>query len=392
MISGGTILKKQCIAMLLAGGRGTRLKSLTENLAKPAVPFGGKYRIIDFTLSNCRNSGIDTVGVLTQYQPHILQSYISDGKDWDLNRRDGGLSILPPYQCENGERWYEGTAHAIYQNMHIIEQYAPEHVLVISGDHIYKMDYNKMLQHHIDTNADATISVIEVPWKEASRFGLLKTDEYNDRIVDFEEKPKNPSSNLASMGIYIFKWKTLKAYLEQDQQNPFSTKDFGKDIIPTMLQDNLKLFAYRFNGYWKDVGTISSYWEANMDLLKKETNILLNDKEWGIYTVEQTHPPQYLDSNAKVTQSLISEGCEIYGTVEKSVLFSGVKIGNGSIIKDSVILPGAVIGDNVIIEKAVVAPSVTIGDGVSITSKTPANEITLVSENLQQNNFVYHVI
>jgi glucose-1-phosphate adenylyltransferase len=392
MISGGTILKKQCIAMLLAGGRGTRLKSLTENLAKPAVPFGGKYRIIDFTLSNCRNSGIDTVGVLTQYQPHILQSYISDGKDWDLNRRDGGLSILPPYQCENGERWYEGTAHAIYQNMHIIEQYAPEHVLVISGDHIYKMDYNKMLQHHIDTNADATISVIEVPWKEASRFGLLKTDEYNDRIVDFEEKPKNPSSNLASMGIYIFKWKTLKAYLEQDQQNPFSTKDFGKDIIPTMLQDNLKLFAYKFNGYWKDVGTISSYWEANMDLLKKETNILLNDKEWGIYTVEQTQPPQYLDSNAKVTQSLISEGCEIYGTVEKSVLFSGVKIGNGSIIKDSVILPGAVIGDNVIIEKAVVAPSVTIGDGVSITSKTPANEITLVSENLQQNNFVYHVI
>lgn len=392
MISGGTILKKQCIAMLLAGGRGTRLKSLTENLAKPAVPFGGKYRIIDFTLSNCRNSGIDTVGVLTQYQPHILQSYISDGKDWDLNRRDGGLSILPPYQCENGERWYEGTAHAIYQNMHIIEQYAPEHVLVISGDHIYKMDYNKMLQHHIDTNADATISVIEVPWKEASRFGLLKTDEYNDRIVDFEEKPKNPSSNLASMGIYIFKWKTLKAYLEQDQQNPFSTKDFGKDIIPTMLQDNLKLFAYKFNGYWKDVGTISSYWEANMDLLKKETNILLNDKEWGIYTVEQTQPPQYLDSNAKVTQSLISEGCEIYGTVEKSVLFSGVKIGNGSIIKDSVILPGAVIGDNVIIEKAVVAPSVTIGDGVSITSKTPANEITLVSENLKQNNFVYHVI
>ncbi|QGQ47725.1 glucose-1-phosphate adenylyltransferase [Metabacillus sediminilitoris] len=392
MISGGTILKKQCIAMLLAGGRGTRLKNLTENLAKPAVPFGGKYRIIDFTLSNCRNSGIDTVGVLTQYQPHILQSYISDGKDWDLNRRDGGISILPPYQCENGERWYEGTAHAIYQNMHIIEQYAPEHVLVISGDHIYKMDYNKMLQHHIDTNADATISVIEVPWKEASRFGLLKTDEYNDRIVDFEEKPKNPSSNLASMGIYIFKWKTLKAYLEQDQQNPFSTKDFGKDIIPTMLQDNLKLFAYRFNGYWKDVGTISSYWEANMDLLKKETNILLNDKEWGIYTVEQTHPPQYLDSNAKVTQSLISEGCEIYGTVEKSVLFSGVKIGNGSIIKDSVILPGAVIGDNVIIEKAVVAPGVTIGDGVSITSKTPANEITLVSENLQQNNFVYQVI
>jgi glucose-1-phosphate adenylyltransferase len=368
--------------MLLAGGRGTRLKNLTENLAKPAVPFGGKYRIIDFTLSNCRNSGIDTVGVLTQYHPHVLQSYIGDGKEWDLNRRDGGLSILPPYQCENGERWYEGTAHAIYQNRHIIEQYDPEHVLVISGDHIYKMDYNNMLQQHIKSSADATISVIEVPWNEASRFGLMKTDENTGRIVDFEEKPKNPTSNLASMGIYIFNWKTLKHYLEQEEKNQFSSKDFGKDIIPAMLKNKLKLFAYEFNGYWKDVGTIDSFWEANMDLLKKDTNILLNDKDWKVYTVEQTHPPQYLDLDATITQALISEGCEIYGTVENSVLFSGVKVGKGSIIKDSVILPNAVIGENVVIEKAVVGPGIFIEDDVVVSSKESSKEITLVGENI----------
>jgi glucose-1-phosphate adenylyltransferase len=368
--------------MLLAGGRGTRLKNLTENLAKPAVPFGGKYRIIDFTLSNCRNSGIDTVGVLTQYHPHVLQSYIGDGKEWDLNRRDGGLSILPPYQCENGERWYEGTAHAIYQNRHIIEQYDPEHVLVISGDHIYKMDYNNMLQQHIKSSADATISVIEVPWNEASRFGLMKTDENTGRIVDFEEKPKNPTSNLASMGIYIFNWKTLKHYLEQEEKNQFSSKDFGKDIIPAMLKNKLKLFAYEFNGYWKDVGTIDSFWEANMDLLKKDTNILLNDKDWKVYTVEQTHPPQYLDLDATITQALISEGCEIYGTVENSVLFSGVKVGKGSIIKDSVILPNAVIGENVVIEKAVVGPGIFIEDDVVVSSKESSKEITLIGENI----------
>ncbi|MBO1510630.1 glucose-1-phosphate adenylyltransferase [Metabacillus bambusae] len=379
-------MKKQCIAMLLAGGRGTRLKDLTENLAKPAVPFGGKYRIIDFTLSNCRNSGIDTVGVLTQYHPHVLQSYIGDGKEWDLSKREGGLSVLPPYQCENGERWYEGTAHAIYQNKHIIEQYDPEHVLVISGDHIYKMDYTKMLQQHVKSKADATISVIEVPWNEASRFGIMKTDENTGQIIDFAEKPKNPTSNLASMGIYIFNWKTLKYYLEQEENNQFSTKDFGKDIIPTMLQNDLKLFAYEFNGYWKDVGTIDSFWEANMDLLKKETNILLNEKDWKVYTVEQTHPPQYLDVDAKVTQALISEGCEIYGSVENSVLFNGVKVGKGAIIKDSVILPNAVIGENVRIEKAVVGSGVLIEDDVIHTS----NGITLVGENIhkQQNKRV----
>ncbi|MBZ5753102.1 glucose-1-phosphate adenylyltransferase [Metabacillus rhizolycopersici] len=374
--------KKQCIALLLAGGRGSRLKSLTENLAKPAVPFGGKYRIIDFTLSNCKNSGIDTVGVLTQYHPHVLQNYIGDGREWDLNRRDGGLSILPPYQCENGERWYEGTAHAIYQNRHVIDQYDPENILVISGDHIYKMDYNKMLQQHIHTSADATISVKEVPWNEASRFGIMKTNENTGQIVDFEEKPKNPSSNLASMGIYIFNWKKLKRYLEQEEKNQFSSKDFGKDIIPAMLHDNNKLIAYEFNGYWKDVGTIDSFWEANMDLLNKESNIFLNNKEWKVYTVEQTYPPQYIDNHAKVKKVLISEGCEIYGTVENSVLSSGVKIGEGAIIKDSVILPNAVIGKNVRIEKAVVGPGVVIEDDLAVVSKGSSKDITLIGKSI----------
>lgn len=374
--------KKQCIALLLAGGRGSRLKSLTENLAKPAVPFGGKYRIIDFTLSNCKNSGIDTVGVLTQYHPHVLQNYIGDGGDWDLNRRDGGLSILPPYQCENGERWYEGTAHAIYQNRHVIDQYDPENILVISGDHIYKMDYNKMLQQHIDTSADATISVKEVPWNEASRFGIMKTNENTGQIVDFKEKPKNPSSNLASMGIYIFNWKKLKKYLNQEEKNQFSSKDFGKDIIPAMLHDNNKLIAYEFNGYWKDVGTIDSFWEANMDLLNKESNIFLNNKEWKVYTVEQTYPPQYIDNHAKVKKVLISEGCEIYGTVENSVLSSGVKIGEGAIIKDSVILPNAVIGKNVRIEKAVVGPGVVIEDDMVVVSKGSSKDITLIGKSI----------
>ena len=372
--------KKQCIALLLAGGRGSRLKSLTENLAKPAVPFGGKYRIIDFTLSNCKNSGIDTVGVLTQYHPHILQNYLGDGKEWDLNRRDGGLSILPPYQCENGERWYEGTAHAIYQNRHVIDQYDPENILVISGDHIYKMDYNKMLQQHIHTSADATISVKEVPWNEASRFGIMKTDKNTGQIVDFEEKPKNPSSNLASMGIYIFNWKKLKGYLDQEEKNQFSSKDFGKDIIPAMLHDNSKLIAYEFNGYWKDVGTIDSFWEANMDLLNKESNIFLNNKEWQVYTVEQTYPPQYIDNHAKIKKVLISEGCEIYGTVENSVLSSGVKIGEGAIIKDTVILPNAVIGKNVRIEKAVIGPGVVIDDDVMIVPKGSSKDITLIGK------------
>lgn len=369
--------------MLLAGGRGTRLKKLTEDLAKPAVPFGGKYRIIDFTLSNCRNSGIDTVGVLTQYQPHVLQSYIKDGKDWDLDSRDGGLNILPPYQCGTEERWYDGTAHAIYQNTSFIDQYDPEHVLVISGDHIYKMDYDLMLQEHIKTGADATISVTEVTWEEASRFGIMNTDGTNNRIVDFEEKPDNPKSNLASMGVYIFKWKTLKSYLQKEEENELSSKDFGKDIIPAMLTDNRKLFAYTFSGYWKDVGTIDSFWEANMDLLSKESNIFLNDKDWTVFTHEQSYAPSYIDSSATVKRSIISEGCEVYGTVENSVIFNDVVIGKGSIIKDSVLLPGTVIGENVVIEKGVTACKVTVGDHCIIAPSKANAEIVLVGEDVE---------
>jgi len=375
-------LKKKCIAMLLAGGRGTRLRKLTEDLAKPAVPFGGKYRIIDFTLSNCRNSGIDTVGVLTQYQPHVLQNYIKDGKDWDLDSRDGGLSILPPYQCGTEERWYDGTAHAIYQNTSFIDQYNPEYILVISGDHIYKMDYDLMLKQHIKTGADATISVTEVPWDEASRFGIMNTDGSNDRIVDFEEKPANPKSNLASMGVYIFKWSTLKSYLQKEEKNELSSKDFGKDIIPAMLTDNKKLFAYTFKGYWKDVGTIDSFWEANMDLLSKESNIFLNDKEWTVFTHEQSLAPSYIDSSATINRSIISEGCEIYGTVENSVIFNDVIIGKGSVVKDSVLLPGTVIGENVVIEKSVTACNVTVEDQCIIAPSKSNPDIVLIGEDV----------
>jgi glucose-1-phosphate adenylyltransferase len=375
--------KRQCVAMLLAGGRGTRLEELTEDIAKPAVPFGGKYRIIDFTLSNLVNSGIDTVGVLTQYQPHVLQNYIGKGDAWGLNNKLGGLSILPPYQCKEGDHWYEGTAHAIYQNLNYLDAYDPEHVLVISGDHIYKMDYNKMLQQHIETNADVTISVMEVPWEEASRFGIMNINEFSKRIVDFEEKPSAPSSNLASMGIYIFNWKMLKKYLEREEHNKYSSKDFGKDIIPAMLLDMVSLYAYKFTGYWKDVGTLDSYLEANLDLLNKETNIFLQDTDWDIYTVEESYPPQYLDQDAVIKQSLISSGAEIYGEVTKSVISSGVKIGKGSIIKNSVILPHAIIGENVIIENAIIAEGVVIPNHAHITH-SPTKEISLIGKSIKE--------
>ncbi|MEH7549227.1 glucose-1-phosphate adenylyltransferase [Neobacillus vireti] len=372
---------KQCIAMLLAGGRGSRLKELTQYIAKPAVPFGGKYRIIDFTLSNCRNSGIDTVGVLTQYQPHTLQNYIGDGKHWDLNRKNGGVTILPPYQCEQGERWYEGTAHAVYQNLHYIESYNPEYVLIISGDHIYKMDYSKMLEQHIQTKADATISVIRVPWKEANRFGIMNIDSESNRIVEFEEKPNQPKSNLASMGIYIFNWKLLKKYLEKQEKNPFSSKDFGKDIIPEMIQNNHQLYAYQFKGYWKDVGTIQSLWEANMDLLSFHTNLLLQNEEWEIYTHETSRTPLYFDGKACIYQSLVSDGCKVFGTVQNSVLFHGVTVGKGAVIKDSVILPNTVIGQNAIINRAVVGSGTVIESNVQVGESTPFSEITLIGDN-----------
>lgn len=380
--------KRKCVAMLLAGGKGSRLKELTDDNAKPAVPFGGKYRIIDFTLSNCKNSGIDTIGLLTQYSPHTLQNYIGRGEAWGLNQKRGGLTILPPYQCKDSTHWYDGTAHAVYQNINYIEQYNPENVLIISGDHIYKMDYSKMLDYHIKTNADATVSVKEVPWNEASRFGIIHTDD-NNKIEDFTEKPINPKSNLASMGVYIFKWSVLKQMLIQEEKNEFSTKDFGKDILPRILHDNRSLYAYKFNGYWKDVGTLESYWEANMDLLKKESNIFLTNKDVEINTVEQCYSPQFIDESAVIKQTLLSEGNEIYGNVTQSVLFSGVTIGKGSTIKNSVILPNAIIGNNVTIENAIVGEGVSIPDNYMFRSVP--NTIQLIGKTIIEQNQLYSV-
>ncbi|MFB0844926.1 glucose-1-phosphate adenylyltransferase [Paenibacillus oleatilyticus] len=357
--------KKECVAMLLAGGEGRRLGVLTSKLAKPAVHFGGKYRIIDFTLSNCTNSGIDTVGVLTQYQPLVLNTYIGIGSPWDLDRKSGGVTVLPPYMEQSGGDWYKGTANAIYRNISFIEQYDPEYVLVISGDHIYKMDYDRMLDFHKSKAADCTIAVIEVKWEEASRFGLMSTDD-EDRITEFAEKPKEPKSNLASMGIYIFNWQALKEYLIKDEANPESSKDFGKDVIPLMLSDGRPLFAYPFEGYWKDVGTIQSLWEANMDLLEDEPEFNLNDREWRIYSVNPCQPGQYVAPTAQVRRSLINEGCCVFGEVDHSVLFYGVEVGEGSVIRDSVIMPNVTIGSNVSIHKAIIGEGTVVEDGCVI--------------------------
>ncbi|MFJ5715797.1 glucose-1-phosphate adenylyltransferase [Neobacillus sp. NPDC093127] len=371
--------KKKCVAMLLAGGKGSRLNSLTKDLAKPAVPFGGKYRIIDFTLSNCTNSGIDTVGVLTQYQPLLLNSYIGIGSAWDLDRKDGGVTVLPPYSESSEVKWYTGTASAIYQNMNYLKQYQPDYVLILSGDHIYKMNYESMLEYHIEKRADVTISLIEVPWVEASRFGIMNTNE-DLRIVEFEEKPSSPKNNLASMGIYIFSWNILKEYLEMDDRNPESSHDFGKDVIPMLLEENKKLFAYPFKGYWKDVGTVQSLWEANMDLLNEECELDLFDHDWRIYSVNPNQPPQYISTDAIVKESLINEGCTIEGEIEKSVLFQGVTVGKGSMIKESVIMPDATIGENCLIEKAIVPCEVKVPDGTVIRSFD--DEIILVTEEM----------
>jgi glucose-1-phosphate adenylyltransferase len=371
--------KKKCVAMLLAGGKGSRLNSLTKDLAKPAVPFGGKYRIIDFPLSNCANSGIDTVGVLTQYQPLLLNSYIGIGSAWDLDRKDGGVTVLPPYAETSEVKWYTGTASAIYQNLNYLKQYQPEYVLILSGDHIYKMNYESMLEYHIEKRADVTISLIEVPWAEASRFGIMNTKE-DLRITEFEEKPAEPKNNLASMGIYIFSWNILKEYLEMDARNTKSSHDFGKDIIPTLLEENKKLYAYPFKGYWKDVGTVKSLWEANMDLLNDECDLDLFDHDWRIYSVNPNQPPQYISPEAIVKESLINEGCTIEGEIDNSVLFQGVSVGKGSIIKESVIMPDAVIGENVKIEKAIVPSDAVIPDGTVIRSFD--DEIILVTEEM----------
>jgi len=358
--------------MILAGGQGTRLGILTQNIAKPAVPFGGKYRIIDFTLSNCQNSGIDTVGVLTQYQPLALNSYIGIGSAWDLDLKNGGVSLLPPYVKKKGGEWYKGTANAIFQNIDFIDSYDPEYLLVLSGDHIYKMDYSLMLEFHKTKKADVTISYIEVPWKEASRFGILNVTD-DGRIFEFEEKPKKPKSNLASMGIYVFNWNLLKIYLQEDDENLYSSHDFGKDINPKILKDGCKMYAYSFKGYWKDVGTIESLWQANMDLLEDNPKLDLYDTNWQIYSVNPNQPPHYLSNTAKVSRSLISEGCVIHGTVSHSVVFHGVHVGQDSIITDSVIMPNAKIGNNITIKKAIICENVVVADGITISSESLPN-------------------
>lgn len=361
--------KKTCVAMLLAGGQGSRLGILTKNVAKPAVPYGGKYRIIDFPLSNCTNSGIDTVGVLTQYRPLELNAYIGSGAPWDLDISNGGVFVLPPYQTGASGEWYRGTANAIYQNMAFIEQYNPDYVLILSGDHIYKMDYNKMLNDHIRNGADATIAVREVPWEEAPRFGIMNTDSDN-RIIEFEEKPKQPKSNKASMGVYIFTWTKLRKYLTEDEENKESSNDFGKNIIPTMLKDNQILFAYNFEGYWKDVGTIESLWEANMDLLLKPMPIDMHDKSWRIYSRNPGFPPHYIAKGAQVSDSLVTEGSEIYGNVSHSVIFAGVVVEEGANVQDSVIMPGSVIKRGAVVRRAIVAENATIGAGAFVGEET----------------------
>lgn len=373
------MVSKKCVAMILAGGQGSRLGALTRNVAKPAVPFGGKYRIIDFPLSNCVHSGIDTVGVLTQYQPLELNTYIGNGNAWDLDRSMGGAYVLPPYQSGSSGEWYKGTANAIYQNLGFLEGFNPENVLILSGDHIYKMHYGKMLKAHIESEAAVTIAVMPVDWEEAKRFGIMNTDEAG-RIIEFEEKPENPKSNLASMGVYIFKYDVLKKYLTDDERDPESSNDFGKNIIPKMLADGEKMMAYRFEGYWKDVGTIQSLWEANMDLIDSPPKFDLNDREWVIYSKNYALMPHYVGDNAKIVRSTVTEGCNICGTVDHSVIFGGVTIGDGASVKDSVIMPGATIGSNAVIEKSVIGVNAVIGDGAKVGISEEKDENPYKSE------------
>ena len=361
--------KKQCVAMLLAGGQGSRLGILTADVAKPAIPYGGKYRIIDFPLSNCTNSGIDVVGVLTQYRPLLLNAYIGSGSPWDLDLAHGGVYVLPPYVTGKSGEWYTGTANAIYQNIQFIEQFNTDYVLILSGDHIYKMDYNKMLQFHIQNNADCTIAVREVPWDEASRFGIMNTNEDNS-ISEFEEKPAHPKSNKASMGVYIFTWEKLRQYLVADAEDPNSSNDFGKNIIPKMLDDQQRMFAYDFEGYWKDVGTIESLWEANMDLLTLPMPIDLYDAKWRIYGRNPGLAPHFIAEGASVRNSLITEGCEVYGHVDHSVIFSAVTIREGATVKDSVVMPGAVIERGAQVQRAIVSEDAVIGAGATVGEAT----------------------
>ena len=374
--------KKECVAMLLAGGQGSRLFALTTNVAKPAVAFGAKYRIIDFPLSNCINSGIDTVGVLTQYQPLILNEYIGNGQPWDLDRTYGGVHILSPYQAKTNSSWYEGTANAIYQNLHFMKMYNPEYVLILSGDHIYKMDYAAMLKVHKDTGADCTIAAINVPLSEASRFGILNTNS-DGSIYQFEEKPKVPKSTLASMGIYIFNAKKLFKYLEEDDANPNSSKDFGKDVLPAMLNAGEKMFSYRFDGYWKDVGTIASLWEANMDLLGDDPKFDVGDKTWKIHSRNPLAPPEHIGENGVVKNSMIALGCEIDGVVENSILGSNVIVEKGARVKDSVVLANSVIKADATVSYSIIDENVTVGKAAKIgVDKNPSAEIVVLGRDL----------
>ena len=374
--------KKECVAMLLAGGQGSRLYTLTEKTAKPAVLFGGKYRIIDFPMSNCVNSGIDTVGVLTQYQPMVLNEYIGNGQPWDLDRLNGGVMVLPPYQGKNGADWYKGTANAIYQNMQFINRYDPDYVLILSGDHIYKMDYAKMLDAHKKSGADCTIAVLNVPLDKASRFGIMNTDE-TGRIVEFEEKPKHPKSTKASMGIYIFTKKLLEEYLTKDDADPESAKDFGKNVIPAMLNDGRKMVAYPFEGYWKDVGTLTSLWEANMDLLGTNPEFDLHTKDWRIYSRNNNLPPHFISETATVKNSLITEGCDIRGTVINSVLSNGVTVEEGAVVRDSVLMTDVTVKAGARVEYSIIDSDTVICENASVgKERASARGLAVVGEGL----------
>ena len=365
------VKKTECLAMLLAGGQGSRLGILTKNIAKPAVPYGGKYRIIDFPLSNCINSGIETVGVLTQYQPLELNDYIGNGQPWDLDRSYGGVHVLSPYQQIKGTEWYKGTANAIYQNINFIDRYNPEYVAVLSGDHIYKMDYNKMLRYHKEKGAACTIAMLEVPWEEASRFGLMFVND-DGSISEFEEKPKNPKSNKASMGVYIFTWSKLRQYLIDDEANPNSGNDFGHDVIPAMHENGEKMFAYKFDGYWKDVGTIDSLWEANLDLLNPKVDLDLSDDSWKIYSRNPVAPPHFISKKAAVENSMIGEGCVIDGDVDYSILFSNVTVEEGAKVRYSIVMPGTTIKSGAVVEYSIVAENAVIEEGATV-GESPEN-------------------
>lgn len=373
------IVKKKCVAMLLAGGQGSRLYALTQKRAKPAVPYGGKYKIIDFPLSNCIHSSIDTVGVLTQYEPLELNAYIGNGATWDLDCMSGGAYVLPPYVKGKKGEWYSGTASAIYQNINFIEQYDPDYILVLSGDHIYKMDYDKMIDDHEKNGADATIAVMEVPMEEASRFGIMNTDE-NLRIVEFEEKPPVPKNNLASMGIYVFSWAKIREYLIKDNDDPDSANDFGKNVIPAMLNNGEKMYAYKFSGYWKDVGTIESLWEANMDLLKERPELDLSDDTWRIYGRNNANPPHYVSEDATVKNSIIGDGCLVMGNIENSILFPSVTIEKGAYVKDSIIFGDTVIKSGAVVRKSIIDERVVIGDNATVGGD---EKITVVGTELK---------